>query len=594
MNRMAKRRALIACCFLAICFTGFSARLVDLQVAEHDDYAAKAAEKHLKKDPIFAKRGVIEDVHGAPLAQNEPRKTVIANGSLIDNPAAIARLVAQPLKMTEAKVMEKLGTQHFSKTEDKYVPSLYIVIKKKVTESVATEIAARLENEKLRGVRFEPDTERIYPNGSLLCHVIGSVNSENDGVEGIERSFDHYLRGSDGFRYIELDRTGRELVPYRGLERPARDGFKLRLTIDMGLQQIAEEELDAALKQFRPKTACVILMQPRTGEILAMASRPEFDLNGDGEVPAEHRKNRAIADQYEPGSTFKIVAVSAALQQKLVTPETIIFCENQHFVFGGSTLKDHAAYGDLSVNDIVMKSSNIGVAKLAIQLGDEKFYEYVRRFGFGTRTGVNLPGEIAGQLHPPNQWSKISITHIPMGQEIGTTPLQVVTAMAAIANGGRLMLPQIVREVFDDEGNVVQGFRPEQVRRVISEQTATLVRDALVRVTSNKGTAPLARISGYKVAGKTGTAQKVGASRTYETGKWVVSFCGFMPADDPAFVALVMLDEATTAPNKNYGGLVAAPIFSRIGERAARYLNLAPSPEPPGGDVVITQRETRD
>jgi cell division protein FtsI/penicillin-binding protein 2 len=594
MNGAGKRRALVACCFLAACFTAFSARLVQLQVAEHDDYAAKAAEKHVIKDPIYARRGVIEDVHGKPLAQNGPMKTVIADGSLIENQGAVAHLLAKPLKMTEAKVLERLAAQRFPKMENKNVPSPYIVVKKKVADSVAVEIAASLEAQKLRGIHFEPDSKRSYPNGSLLCHVIGFVNSENEGVDGIERNLDQYLRGNDGFRYIERDRTGRELVPYRGQERPPRNGFKVRLTVDMGLQQIVEEELDAAVKQFRPKTASVILMQPETGEILAMANRPNFDLNDEGDVPPEHRKNRAIADQYEPGSTFKIVAVSAALQQKLVTPDTIIFCENQHFVYGGSTLKDHAPYGDLSVNDIIMKSSNIGVAKLAIQLGDQKFYEYVRRFGFGERTGVNLPGEISGQVHPPHLWSKISITHVPMGQEIGTTPLQVVTAMAAIANGGRLMLPQIVHEVVDGEGNVVQGFKPAEVRRVISEQTAMLVRDALVRVTSNKGTAPLARVSGFKVAGKTGTAEKVGDKRGYDPDKSVVSFCGFMPADHPAFVALVMLDEAKTQSHKNYGGLVAAPVFSRIGERAARYLNLVPSPEPPSGELVITQRDIRD
>jgi cell division protein FtsI (penicillin-binding protein 3)/stage V sporulation protein D (sporulation-specific penicillin-binding protein) len=355
----------------------------------------------------------------------------------------------------------------------------------------------------------------------------------------------------------------------------------------MGLQNIVEMELDTAIKQFHPKSATVIMMQPKTGEILAMANRPNFNLNQQDDVPPDHRRNRAITDMVEPGSTFKIVTTAAALTEKIVHPGTMINCENGYFA--AAKLHDHHPYPDLSVHDILVKSSNIGAAKLAIQLGDQKFYEYVRRFGFGERTGVNLPGEIGGLVHPPHLWSKISITRMPMGQEVGATPLQVVTAMGAIANGGHLMMPQIVHDIVDDQGNRITYFPPQEVREVASKAATDAVRDALVEVVSPRGTAALAHVAGFKVAGKTGTAQKPDADGHYGHDRYVVSFVGFMPAEDPAFVCLVLLDEAQVAHDKNYGGMVSAPIFSRIGEKAARYLGLTPAPEEPMGSVVAGQ-----
>ncbi|MES2570280.1 MAG: penicillin-binding protein 2, partial [Verrucomicrobiota bacterium] len=468
-------------------------------------------------------------------------------------------------------------------------PSRYIILKKKVPEIVAGEIASALAEQKLRGIRYEPDCERRYPNGQLLCHVVGYVNNHNVGVEGVERNLNQYLRGHDGFRYVERDRTGRELVAYRGQERAPRDGFNVRLTIDMGLQQIVETELDNACKQYKPKMACVILMRPQTGEILALANRPNFDPNSIEESPEAARRNRAITDMVEPGSTFKIVTTAAALSQNLVNRNSYIFCENGAFYWGGKTLHDHRAYGDLSVEGLLVHSSNIGVAKLGIQLGPQRLYEAVRKFGFGERTGVNLPGEIAGLVHPVNHWSKVSITHVPMGQEVGATAMQVVTAMAAIANGGRLMMPQIVHSITDSEGNVIQPAQQIEVRRVATPEAVAIVNDALMQVVSKQGTAPLAQVAGFRVAGKTGTAQKASPTGGYERGKHVLSFVGYMPAEAPEFVALVMLDEPQSKPELNYGGTIAAPIFSRIGEKAARYLNLTPTVEEQPAGEMITQ-----
>lgn len=582
MIRSARVRAMCVCFGLAACFTTFSYRLVRLQVCEHDGYSELAAEKHVNKQVIYARRGTIQDVNQEMLADNEPIQTVIADGKLIADthadPAALAEILAEPLQMDAGELAKKLDTDR-----------RYVIIKKRVTEAQANVISKRLAVRSLRGIFFEPDATRIYPNGKMLCHVIGFMNSDHKGVQGIESTMDDYLRGHDGFRYTERDRTGKEIVPYRGQERGSRDGCNVRLTVDMAIQNIVENELDSACAQFKPQMATVIIMRPNTGEILAMANRPNFDLNevGDGE-PAQ-MKNCAILNMVEPGSTFKIVTAAAALNEKVVNPESMVFCENGKFMFCGKPLHDHHAYGDLSVNDILMKSSNIGAAKLALKLGDQRFYEYIRRFGFGERTGVNLPGEISGIIHPPHKWAKIDISRIAMGQSVAVTPLQAVTAMSAIANGGHLMMPQIIHEVVDDQGTGIVTYPPVEIRRVISDETSKEVRDALKNVVSEHGTAVLAKVSGFQVAGKTGTAQKIDPKGGYMQGKYIVSFLGFLPADNPEFVCLVLLDDARTTSEQNYGGLVAAPIFSRIAEKTARYLNLRPQLEESSNKIILTQ-----
>jgi cell division protein FtsI (penicillin-binding protein 3)/stage V sporulation protein D (sporulation-specific penicillin-binding protein) len=375
----------------------------------------------------------------------------------------------------------------------------------------------------------------------------------------------------------------------------------VRLTIDMNLQNIVETELDAACQEFKPKKAIVILMRPQTGEILAIANRPNFDPNDIRTKPAsyiqEHEadmKDCAITDEMEPGSTFKMVTAAAALNEHEVQPDSVIFCENGAFSYGGRYLHDHHPYGDLTVEDILVKSSNIGAAKLGMGLGEQRLYSYIRAFGFGERTGVALPGEIPGLVYPPHRWSKLSITRIPMGQEVAVTPLQTIVALSAIANGGRLMMPQIVHDITDGEGHVVSSFPPVEIRRVVSSEAAREVTKALIQVVSPRGTAALAKVSGFVAAGKTGTAEKIDPKGGYMPGKYIVSFCGFLPADDPAFVCLVMLDDAQTKPDQDYGGLVAGPIFSRIGEKVARYMNLEPQAEEPASEMVITQRTQRE
>jgi cell division protein FtsI (penicillin-binding protein 3)/stage V sporulation protein D (sporulation-specific penicillin-binding protein) len=454
------------------------------------------------------------------------------------------------------------------------------VVKREVAAAAAEQLRTKLRAQNLHGIYFEQDSTRVYPNGAMLCHVVGFTDFNHQGVDGVEASMDEYLRGDDGYRYVEHNRAGQEMVLYRGQERAPRNGHRVQLTIDLNLQTIVENELDAAMREYRPQKATVILMRPKTGEILAMANRPNYDVNQRSEARPEQMKNRAIVDMMEPGSTFKIVVAAAALNEGKVHLDSTIFCENGLWNFGGRALHDHKAFGDLSVQDILVKSSNIGAAKLALSVGDEKFYEYIRRFGFGERTGLELPGEIPGLIRPPQNWSKISITRIPMGHEIGVTPLQMVTAMATIANEGKLVMPRIVKSVTGEEGRPISTLSPVVLRQVISQQTARQIGNALRGVVSDRGTAAAAAVPGFVIAGKTGTAQKVDPHGGYEHGKYVVSFSGYLPADHPEFVGLVVLDDAQTSkPELNYGGLVAGPIFSKVAEKAARYLDLAPQEE---------------
>ena len=563
-----KRCALVCFAFIAL-FSGFVARLIYLQVIKHDEYAALAAEKHVYKHVIYAERGTILDANNDVLAHNVPVENVVSDATHVNDRDAVVALVSAGLGLSSKQLAEKLNSER-----------RYIVIKREVPESVAGALREKLRARNLRGIYFEHDATRIYPNGSMLCHVIGFTDFEHHGIQGVEASMDEYLHGQDGYRYIERNPTGQEIVLYRGQERAPRNGYQVHLTVDLNLQNIVENEIDAAMAEYRPQKATIILMRPQTGEILAMANRPNFDLNLRSEAKPEEMKNRAIIDMMEPGSTFKIVAAAAVLNEHKLRPDSTIFCENGLWNFGGTALHDHRAFSDLSVRDILIKSSNIGAAKLALSVGEQKFYEYIRRFGFGERTGIELPGEINGVIRPPRSWSKISITRIPMGHEIGVTPLQMTAAMATIANGGKLITPRIVKSITTSDGKTISSLSPVVLRQVISPETARQIGDALRGVVSDRGTAAAAAVPGFTIAGKTGTAQKVDPQGGYEKGKYIVSFSGYLPAEHPVFVGIVVLDDAQTSkPELNYGGLVAGPIFSRIAERAARYLDLEPHEE---------------
>lgn len=573
---------MLVCGVLAVVFTVFSGRLVYLQINQGEAFAALANQTQIFKQVIPARRGSIRDVHGEVLASDMPLRRVVVDVSHFkteprDQEVDGKKIKVDPREQLAGLMSKSLGLP-ISELLKRFTPNRrYLVVKHRVPVQTAEDLKKQAEEQKLSGVYLEPDSTRVYPDGSLLCHVVGFTDFDGSGIQGIEKSMNRYLEGHSGYRYITRNRAGQELVQYRGLEQAAHDGYNVNLTIDIGLQNIVEKELDAAVKKYTPENATAILMRPKTGEIVAMASRPYFDLNARLAAAPEQMKNRAIIDMIEPGSTFKIVTLSGVLNEKLVRPDTTVYCENGRWEYAGKLLHDAHPIGECSVHDVLVHSSNIGAAKLAMQLGENRLYNYIKAMGFGDRTGIDLPGEIVGMVHPVNHWSKISITRIPMGQGVGVTPIQMVMAMGAIANGGKLMMPHVIHSITNEQDEPVTEFAPVMVRQIASPEVMKEVVQGLTDVVSARGTAKGAAVPGFAVAGKTGTAQKVSPQGGYLSGKYVVSFLGFLPANDPELVGMVMIDNAVTAPGMNYGGLVSAPIFSTIAEQAMRYLNIEPT-----------------
>ncbi len=575
MNAKTHRRAGIVCIALAVLLSIYSGRLIHLQVGKHEEYAREAAETTAKKRTVRAERGKITDSRGEILADNVPIYAVVVDGTLVNDRARVAGILSRQLGQPLDQVASRIASSR-----------PYIVVQRRVAATTVEAIRAELAAAGLRGVLCEHEPMRNYPNENMLGHVLGFLDNEGRGIQGIEMMMEPYLRGEDGFVYTERDRTGREIVAYRGIERPARNGLTVRLTVDMELQAIVENELDAAYRQLNPNMITAVFVDPRTGEILAMATRPGFNPNDPANAPVETTKNRAIIEMFEPGSTFKLVVISAALNERSVKKDSKFHCENGSFAYAGKILRDVHGYGSMSVHDILVKSSNIGCAKIAMHIGADTFYEYIRRFGFGERSGIGLPGEINGLVRPRDKWTGLSITRVPMGHEIAVTPLQSAMSMAVIANGGEMMLPQIVRSVHDDSGREMVSFRPQVLRRVVSEETAAEVAAALTEVVSARGTAPLAKIPGFPVAGKTGTAQRVDPKGGYTPGKYVVSFAGYFPANNPRVAGIVVVDDPRTPGTSVYGGTICAPIFARIGEAIARQFDLVPETEEPGRATV--------
>lgn len=473
------------------------------------------------------------------------------------------------------------------------------------------------------GVFAEADQIRVYPNKNLASHVLGYVGfpfkptnapatnapilgtlgastnatvgtntvaaanrpavSNNQeriemeiGLNGIELAFNSKLTGTPGWRRTELAPGKREILSYRDQDVAPRNGLNVVLTLDSGIQHIVENALADGLKKNQPISISCVVVRPRTGEILSLATLPDFDPNEATKYPMGNLRNRVICDFAEPGSTFKIVPISGALNEKLVSLDDVFYCEMGHFAYAGRTLHDaHHGFGNLSVEGIIMKSSNIGAAKVGIRMGDDCLYKYICRYGFGVKTGIQLPGEVSGIVYPPRKWSKVSIAQIPMGHGICVTPLQMVMAMSAVANKGVLMRPMLVDRLMDGT-NVVAKYQPQAVSRVISEEAARQMVTALKKVPTVDGTAEAAALEHYTVAGKTGTAMKVLNGRYID--KYFSSFIGFFPADNPEICISVVMDQP--AQNGYYGGKVAGPVFHSIAEQVANYLNIKPDVDP--------------
>jgi cell division protein FtsI/penicillin-binding protein 2 len=604
-NKLQLSRAKLLIVAVVLAFAGLGFRLVDLQVIRHEDLSHKAAQNTQREYVQVPRRGDILDANNNILATSIPVRRVCANPSFIGGyQALVAKTVAPYLQMDEATLIQRMTPRLGRNTNGEPVTNglLYARLGKTVSEETWQKITMAMTNltfgldEKkltrssknfLKNLRqsaifSEPDQTRVYPLGSLAGQVVGFPATEEKAVngrmvsqiigrDGVEFSMQKQLSGVAGWRATETDRAQRELVALRDEDVPARDGLNVVLTIDTVIQHIVEDALAEAMQKHSPKSITGIVMRPRTGEILAMVSLPSYDPSKPNTIKPESR-NRVITDVVEPGSTFKIVVVSGALNDGIVTPTDKFDCEHGKFAFAGRILHDHESEGVLSMTEIITKSSNIGAAKIGIKLGEQKLFDYAWDYGFGQRTGIPLPGEARGILYPIKNWSKVSIAQIPMGHGVAVTRLQMLQAMAAIANGGAMMRPMIISRLQERDGSVVQAYRPEKIRQVVSEATSKQMVEILKTVPKKGGTAAEAALKNYVAAGKTGTAQKV-ENGTYAQGKYISSFIGFFPADNPEICISVVMDE----PREGYyGGKVCGPVFRDIAERCASYLSIPP------------------
>jgi len=536
-------------------------QLVQLSVFRRSTLLQIAERQHDLKIEIPPVRGQIFDRDGKELATSLKVPSVYAVPRLIlkEDRAALAEKISKILGLERVFVDQRLA-------RDK----AFIWIKRRVRVEEAEKIRALQDS----GVGLVEEYKRFYPQADLAAHVLGYVNVDNHGLEGIERVFDRELRGEAGRRYTKRDALGREVRAFEVKSVPALNGKRLYLTLDQYMQYVTERALDRAFTKWHAKGAAAIMMEAGTGRILAIANRPTFDPNRPGDSDAEARRNRTVTDMYEPGSIFKIISFSGVLEEKKAGLEDTFNCENGHYrYYGGRVLHDAHPYGILTLPEILIKSSNIGTVKVAARLDPDTLFHYISAFGFNQLTGIDLPGEALGFIRSPAQWSKTSPFNIPIGHETLVTLLQMTQAFAVIANGGNLVRPYVVSRIEDEAGVTLLEKKPVIRSRVISEETAQTMRELLTRAVS-EGTGTNARIDGVPVAGKTGTAQKVlSGGRGYSHDKFMSSFIGFAPADKPRIVMAVMLDD----PHPSYyGGTVAAPVFKEVVEAALFSLGYVP------------------
>ena len=578
-----RARVLILAAVLAVAFAGLTGRLAWLQVVKRAELAQLAERQYSRTVVLHAQRGPILDRQGTPLATSTPTESLFVQPRSVGDPVRVTARLAPIIGLPPAEVHAVLTSSRS-----------FVWLRRRLPPAVAAGVRALREP----GLGFLPEPLRLYPNRELAAHVVGFEGVEG-GLEGIERAFDGELAGTPGKAIVGRDALGREVAAPHMLE-PPQPGLGVMLTLDRAIQYMTERELDAAYRRTGARSAMAVVLDPRTGEVLALAIRPTFNPNTFLDVPSRDRwRDRAVTDPFEPGSTFKVILAAAALEEGVVRPEDRIYGENGSVTIAKTTIHDWKKYGWLTFSEVLQNSSNVGSIKVGLALGRERYYRYMSAFGFGAATGVGLPGESRGLLRAPGRWSLLSLPTMSIGQEVSVTALQMVAAFGAIANGGTLMQPRIVRATFDAAGQEVRRFEPRPVRQVISPETARTLTRILVRVVES-GTGHNAAIPGYEVAGKTGTAQKLDpATRRYSRSPGVLSFVGWAPADVPRFVMLVTLDEPK---NEIWGSEAAAPIFSAIGRGILRYLEVpprdalpvqivtGPSPEAPAAAVTAPVR----
>ena len=556
---LQQKRLLQLFAFLAAWTVVLVARLVQIQLVRHADYVARAQRQQERTIALAPVRGAIRDARGRILAESVAAESIYADPQAVVDRRAAALALAGPLHMNARDIEQKLaGGGGFVW----------------IARQLPLEVAAEVKKLRVPGIYGFEEHRRSYPRGMLAANVIGYAGVDGNGLAGIEHSFDTYVRGKAGKVTLLRDaRRSMYLMGGEGANRPV-DGHDVVLTIDSVIQFITERALQRAVDGYHAAGGAAIVMDPRDGTILAMASAPTFDPNRFGDFGPAAWRNRNVQDAYEPGSTFKIVTASAGLEEGLVTPSQFIDCGNGFITIANTEIHEHGGnrYGVITFEDVLVHSSNVGAVRVGLAVGPSRFYDMIRRFGFGERTGVQLPGEAAGLVRRTQSWSALSNAEMSFGQELSATPLQVVTAVAAIANGGVRVQPRIVDRVVDAQGNTIYAPPRAAPVRVVSEKTAAVLNEILKAVVA-RGTGQKAALAEHVVAGKTGTAQKAGRGG-YSMDRVVASFAGYVPADRPRLAILVVVDEPK---GSQYGGTIAAPAFKEIAEPALRYLGVAPS-----------------
>jgi penicillin-binding protein 2 len=549
-----RKQVLLMAAGIGVWLLVVSGRLVYLQVIKHEDWQAQAERQQQRTIRITPLRGTIFDRAGRELAKSVEAQSVFAVPVEIADVETVAAQLAQALGLELDPLRQKLSDRRE-----------FVWIKRKVTSGEATAVKAL----GLPGVHFVTENKRYYPNNELAAHVLGYSGVDEVGLDGVEMLYDKYIRGTEAYVLVHKDARGRS---YERTQKPLVKGQDITLTIDSTIQFQTERELNAAVRQRGARSGTAIVMDTSTGEILALANAPTFNPNLFSTFPESQRKNRAIRDMYEPGSVFKVVTYAAALEEKLVRPNETIDCMGGAISLAGHTIRDHKSFGRLTATEALEHSSNIGAIQIGMRVGAERFAEYIKKFGLGQRTGVDLPGEARGLVRTTDRWSQVSVGSISIGQEVGVTAMQMLSAVATVANDGVWVQPHMVRTIHSRAGDVLLESKVEK-RRVVSSQTARVLAEMLRGVVLH-GTARLAQLNGYSAAGKTGTAQQFDPKlRRYSPTRYVASFAGFAPVKNPRIAVIVALDEPR---GEHLGGEVAAPVFKKIAEAALHSLSVAP------------------
>lgn len=552
---LLRRRIIILFCSLAAALTIISGQLFSLQIFRYSELVRVADGQTSKRVPSMSRRGTIYDRNGRELAISLATSSIFARPSEVENPERASTALSAVLGLPAEKILERLRAG-----------KSFVYLKR----SASAEEAEAVERLMLQGVGSDVQGKRFYPKAQQAAHLLGFVGMDDQGLEGLELQYDIYLAGKRKWIMRQQDAKRRPIFREEASEAQGSD---LHLTIDEVIQYISERELEAAVRQSGALSGSAIVMDPFSGEILALANYPTFDPNVYAEASAFARRNRAVADYYEPGSAFKAIVGAGALEERLVRPEDRFNGEGGAIEVGGVTIRDHERFETLTFAEVMAHSSNVGAIKVGQRLGKSHYYDYISGFGFGNLTKIDLPGETPGLIRRPKEWSALSLASLSIGQEISVSPLQMLTAMSAIANGGNLVRPYVAKSIVAADGQVVLENAPMQVRRVISEDTARTLATILKGVVTD-GTGKAAAVEGFEVAGKTGTSQKVDrATGRYSRHKVVASFVGFVPVEQPRLAIIVVIDEPSTL---RWGGSIAAPTFRDIARESLKHLRKAP------------------